>query len=407
MKKLFAIHYLLFAIRYLVLTIAYCLLPIAYLQAYSYLGSSAALGDMSVGQGLRSAAMGGAGIGGSDEPSTLLHNPATMNFLERRQISAGFGFVPFTERVSTSDKRTYYNESTNFQINNFAAVLPFREGMFAVGFAYAPLYDYNYKHTQNIFSQAAPATKIGYKELDASGGIHAMSPAVSVKLGDLFSLGLSYNIIGGTLKRKTHEIDTTGTSAVIKYSTSITANVSGGNINFGLVFTGVGPLRIGLNYYGQSSVNLKEKNETTNVTTDRKIALPGYIGFGVAWDFGGMRNTKLAFDVLPIPYSGAKVDDVKIGLSDITVLKMGVEHFVQEDIPFRFGFYSLPFYADRKIELVAFTLGVGYKLSENVFFDIMGEYGKRNFFGDNLFFDSKTSVDESFKKLMFGANYKW
>lgn len=368
--------------------------------SYSYLGALNG-GDMVVGTGLRSYSMGGAGIGGSDEPATLLYNPATMNYLEQRQLALGFAYNPMTERVVTGDKRVYYNEPASFGINNFAVVVPAQNNRFAFGFAYAPAYDSNYSHKQILYSPSAPATRIGYREFVSAGTINSMTPAVSMKLSEKFAVGFSYNMISGAQSYSRREIDTSGVTDIIVLSSEAAVTTTGSRLDFGVIFTGLNPLRIGLTYFGAASLTQK------TASAESQVEMPSYVGLGVAWDFGGRYNTKLAFDLLPMPLTAVKFNKAPAGWDDITVLKIGFEHWVREDVPFRLGFYSLPFYAEKKIELTAFTFGSAYKLSDGISLDFTGEYGKRNFIGDSNYFDSKTTIDETFKKLAFGANYRW
>jgi len=359
------------------------------------------IGDQVIGWGLRSYGMGGAGVAGSEEAATILNNPATMNFVEQKQAAIGFAYTPFTERVVTSDNKTYYNDASYFSINNFAFVIPTKDSRFAFGLAYAPFYDYNYSHRQNLYSVTAPSTKTGYKEIQATGSAPMIAPGVSVLFGESFSVGISYGMLSGAYTYKQKEIDTTTTPATIVSDASSDVTISGGMINLGAVYSAK-PVRFGLYYAGASSVKLK-----SSLGTEATLEIPSYIALGLAWDFGGRYNTKLAVDILPIGYSGATSGGNSLGWSDITVIKIGVEHMISEDFPIRYGYYCLPYYGDKKIDLVAFTLGLGYKVSDRFYLDLAGEYGKRNFVGDNNFFTTKDTIDESFKKILFGANYKW
>jgi len=369
------------------------------LFAFSYLGTRA-IGDQIVGWGLRSYGMGGAGVAGSEESATILHNPAGMNFLEQKQVALGFCYAPLTERVVTSDNKTYYNDASYFSINNFAFVIPTKDSRFAFGLAYAPMYDYNYSHRQNLYSATTPSVKTGYKEISASGIAPVIAPAVSILFGESFSVGLSYGMLSGSFNYKQKEIDSTTIPATIVSETSTDVTVSGSMFNLGAVYSAK-PIRLGLYYAGSSSIKLKSSS------VEATFEMPSYIALGLGWDFGGRYNTKLAVDVIPMGYSGAKLNGNSLGWSDITVIKIGVEHMLSEDFPIRYGYYCLPYYGDKKIDLVAFTLGVGYKISERVYLDLSGEYGKRNYVGDNNFFTSKETIDESFKKVLFGFNYKW
>ncbi|MDI6757376.1 MAG: hypothetical protein QME32_05075, partial [Endomicrobiia bacterium] len=278
-------------------------------HAYTYLGA-ARMGDMVVGSGLRSYAMGGTGIGGSDEAATILYNPATMNWAGPKQMTLAFAYAPVTERTVTSDKKSYYNENASFALNNFAIIIPTPDGRFGFGLAYAPLNDYNYRHKQILYSITSPATRTGYKEVVSAGAINRITPAVSFKFIDQFSVGLSYSMLSGSLDYSQKEISSSGGTDTIVTSLSSNRSVSGSRLDFGAVYSGLAPLRLGVAYYGATTLTMKSGSVEANMD------MPAYIGLGVAWDFGGRYNTKLAFDFTPIPFSSAKINSAPSGLSD-------------------------------------------------------------------------------------------
>lgn len=403
----FIVHNFSWFIMFLIFTINYELRTMNCLYAFTYPDSVRGLGDMVEGCGARSLSMGSTGITSSDEPSTIIINPAGLSTIDSKMFSFGFGLVPVTERVNTTSKNApFYNSQSYFHFNNIALVYPL--GSVQFGFGFFPVSDFQYKHKMNVYSGGKLAS---FDEITSEGTVYTITPACSLKYS-VFSLGLSYNSISGKQVIKYKE--------VIYYSTytqtttdKITSDIPGGQMNIGtIVFLGQN-MRLGLNYKPSFESKVKTKYDENGVksSTDTKLTYPSEMGFGLGYFFGSQGENKLLVDFLVKNWAELRVWGKKVaGVRNFTELHIGAEHSISQDVLIRYGFYYQPYYAAKEFEKVFFTAGVGLGISTVLSVDIAGEYGKRDYrFIDDQerFWDSDQRIDETIKRVVVQGKLKW
>ncbi|MCD4820463.1 MAG: hypothetical protein K8S23_17425 [Candidatus Cloacimonetes bacterium] len=191
-------------------------------------------------------------------------------------------------------------------------------------------------------------------------------------------------------------------------------------------------------YCYEGDLVVTDSSATFTVTDSTMLAdfkTPTRIKFGLFYQPQNIMLTKFYIDVEYV-----KWEDVNSFYENEFNYYVGVEHQVNNKIPFRFGFkyetnyylthrfidlYSISF-AD-KITMPTFTIGTGFTFLNNLIFDISAEIGHRRYETLDLFMDSYYShhslwstiepkdrgwenpdtVEETLLKIKAGLSFNW
>ncbi|HRY29789.1 MAG TPA: hypothetical protein P5079_07095 [Elusimicrobiota bacterium] len=419
----------------LVLTMTAALSGAGRLWGETYLGVRE-FGDAVCGAGARSVAMGSTGLARARQAAVFRMNPAVLNDLEKREISVTPGPVFVTEKFVEASSETRFRNQEELQINEVTVALPLKSNRlwFAVGAS--PAYDFNYEEAYTLYSSTgSPSSDIRLKD---SGVLWAVTPAISVGLSDTFSLGVAYDFWTGQEKLGVTRFQYNAAYAVDSHEK---ADYSGGaarvgfrwkasdKFSFGAMYQPSGKLTRDFDFINSTA---PEKNRSGSDTWD----MPAQWGFGISYFLEGEHATEAVMEVRQTLWGAVKVDGQKVNklaatkpifqetsgymfsgagavplaprsYSDVTEIRVGVEHTLTEQWQIRFGFHHLPYFADRTVEATYFTGGAGFQPNESWAWSLAGEFGKRDFKGENLFFDVTRRVDETFRRFLLTGSFRW
>ncbi len=157
------------------------------------------------GNGARPAGFGYAFTGVADDASAISWNPAGLTQLYQMEASvvgrlgAGNGSVDGFSDIGIN--KWDVDVVSKFQLNFLSFVVPFSVGDFNVvgGVAIRRLYDFNSEVTQTIETDGMFLSYFDNVIKDnVNGGINAIAPAIGVQINDMFSVGITANILTGT-----------------------------------------------------------------------------------------------------------------------------------------------------------------------------------------------------------------
>ncbi|HOW28168.1 MAG TPA: outer membrane protein transport protein [Elusimicrobiota bacterium] len=408
--------------------------PVA-VEAETYLGVRE-LGDPVVGVGARSLSMGGTGVARGGRACTLAINPAVMNDFDRSRLSMSAGPVFMTEKAAETASTTRFRNSNYLEINELGAAFPLGESRFRFGLALTPITDFHYKMTSSIYAASGAPTKT--TELKDSGVVWALSPAISFGFGDNFSLGLSYNYWTGS---EDASVNLKSVSSGVLWDISESATYGGSALRLGFRLKASERFQWG-GYYQPSSKmtrNYSFTNSTAtamNKSSQDTFDFPSSVGIGFSCYVPSEHNTEFSMEIHQSKWSQVKVNGAPVNTvsaikpifqevanqspnllgygnatprnyRDVTEVRAGIEHELAPQMFLRYGFHYLPCYSDQTIEATYFTVGFGTQISEKVGWDLAGEFGKRDYTGDNLYYSATKRVDESHRKILLSGFVKW
>ena len=151
------------------------------------------------GNGARAAGLGYAFTAIADDPTAISWNPAGLTQIYGMEASVigrlGFGSGEITGFEDLGIDSWDVDLSSNFQLNFASFIVPFNVGNLNVvgGIAYRRMYDFSSEitYTQNTFLGK-------FEQYDKiAGGINAISPSIGVQLNEMFSVGMTVNILTG------------------------------------------------------------------------------------------------------------------------------------------------------------------------------------------------------------------
>ncbi|MFH1540972.1 MAG: hypothetical protein ABID79_03865 [Elusimicrobiota bacterium] len=372
-------------------------------------GYQRGLGDIANGFGARSLSMGSTGITSSDEPSTLLLNPAGLSTLDLKMLSFGFGLANVTERVDTiSQDIPFYNFQNYFHFNNIAITYPLSNIHF--GFGFFPVSNFQYKHKKYYYSNGKAT---GFKKIISEGIVYSVTPAISFKT-NFIAVGFVYNsYLGDTAFEIKDVIYATKFIPEISTKTVLGSNFSGGQISVGSIIFIKQNARLGFVFKPSFNINNKYETIGSTIATTGKIKYnyPFEIDIGLAYFFDNKSKNKVLIDFLIKKLASFEVGGEKISeFRNFSELHVGVEHGISQNFLLRYGFYYQPYYAAKEFEKVFITAGCGFNLSTILSIDVAGEYGKRDYRfidSEEKFWDVDQRIDESIKRIVVQGKIKW
>lgn len=266
--------------------------------------------------GARSLGIGGAGIGYADDYSSLFVNPANLASLRTHEFSAGLSNLQYSNKATLFANETP-SDLASTTLNNLGVVyaVPTVRGSLTFAIGYARVANYTTKalfsgfNAQNsIVPSLAPVTNIGSMSaasraefLDSNipfqiyladtsagalfpvvtdsvlqaadviegGGLNAWSAGGAVDIAQNLSVGMAINFITGTYtyERTYEESDSKDVYRYappydfdfFRFQNTISSDISGYNVLFGLTFREKGLYRLGMTVRTPTMLDIKEE----------------------------------------------------------------------------------------------------------------------------------------------------
>ncbi len=375
-----------------------------YSYAISYLGINGPVDAVGY-YGVRSFGMGCTGIASGDDYSGIMGNPATLYNLKDVIAGIGIRMIHNSEHIMDFESSVYYDSS--FSQIKFSTVYITGQAFdyLSFGISMSPVYDMNYSSEHYI--PETSSAKYGVKSITSSGGINSYNGAISINIPDLFSIGFGMGILNGSktlIQKISYDNNTYGTSS----ETTSELSYSGFRINFGAYVPITRQFSLGAKM--DLGYDVTEKDDTS----ENVYSIPMSMGAGFVYKNFIRYDTQFAFDIIYTSWENYKVKYgtasafVPNGVHNTVEYRMGVEHLVgkskRTSIPVRLGYYYKPYPLNQAYDISAVTVGFGvpyWPLMMNVSMD----YGKRQFRGDNSFFNVDKLVEETLVNVELTIDY--
>jgi len=345
------------------------------------------------GNGARAAGMGYAFTGLADDATAISWNSAglTQLYSPEASVIARFGWGSLTPDYQ--DVSIDVTSGSSFQLNFASLAIPFQAGNLNVvgGVAYRRVYDFTSKYT----IKASFMDNTSEIELDNSGGIDAITPAVGIQFNEMISAGVAANIIMGS----TDYNQTSKFNGQVQDEYSQSEDYSGLGFDIGVLVKPSPQFQLGANLQLPTNVTFKTKMEGFD-EYEYILKVPFFFSIGAA--FRASDNVTLAADYRSRPWSNAKQEsdgeEYDLEVENANSFHVGLEYLAQAGdnvMPLRIGFYTVPTpgtdYNDDQIVFNAATAGLGLILG-NIILDGSFEYMFGTYVGDE---DNGQDIDFS------------
>lgn len=324
----------------LIIAILVCSLQISF-------GQSSYTEYVQNGNGARAAGMGYAFTGLADDATAISWNSAglTQLYSPEASVIARFGWGSTTPEFSDPSYTVDVTSGSKFQLNFASLAVPFNAGNLNVvgGVAYRRIYDFTMKNTVKI---GLPDFNYeGTLETDNSGGVDAISPAVGIQFNEMFSAGVTANILMGSTDYKDSYME--NMDLLGSYEDKYSEEYSGVGFDIGILVKASPQFQLGANLNLPASVNITEKYPGYS-DYEYKLKVPFFYSIGAA--YRASDNVTIAADYHARPWSNAKVESDGeeydlTGVENANSFHAGIEYLAQAGdnvMPLRIGFYTVP-----------------------------------------------------------------
>lgn len=302
------------------------------------------------GNGARSAGLGYAFTGVADDASAISWNPAGLVQLYQMEasvvgrMSAASGTVDGLQDAGITGWDV--QAQSKFQFNFASFVVPLSLGDFQIvgGVAFRRMFDFTQEITQTITTDG-----FGYNFLeqvrynDTAGGINAIAPSLGIKINDMFSVGVTANILTGS-EEGSSSVENDG---LLDSESSYAIDYSGLIIDVGVLARLSEMISVGATI----SLPHERKYTFTDVNgvdprLEGTLSAPLFYRVGV-----GVRPTDkllLAADYNSRPISKVKLENgntlADFDVPDVNSFHIGLEYLLGSEtiIPIRLGYYTNP-----------------------------------------------------------------
>jgi len=410
---------------YIVILIAALFMP-ANLFAYTYLGAVEGVGDPVVSVTADTLAMGNTSIASVNGAEAVFYNPSNMLRDNRGSLSLGFGAAPMKETIENSDF-TNYSSANYFQFSGFAGVYPVSPQM-RIGIGYRPVFDFNYEHDRKVYSGGIQ--KASYDFL-RQGSLNTTSISFAAQILPQLNLGLNFNILNGGYEGSSKDIAVESTKTEYDSNSDLSGSSFKVGLNWEVVrekFTAGLTWQPGYKVKSSWSSSVSTYMWTGNAFASSpssesetegeiKYSYPAETGIGFRYEFFEKEISAITFDFVVTNWSNFSYKEKKDTTSsaydknydpkyrDTTRISLGIEHLIGRSTLLRYGFTHMPHYSRTSADLTMFTAGVGFPVTNTLNMNIGGAYGKRTFYGENVYFTEDEMVDERVANLL--VSVKW
>jgi hypothetical protein len=320
------------------------------------------------GAGARAEGFGGAYIGLADDATAVVWNPAGLSQLEKPEASIVTRFVSNTSdyKYANNSSLDYSETQGNFSLNFLSFALPISSSnKMVLAVALQRQLDFN----GNLTEQYESGGYTFINSVNSSGKVNTITPAISMKLGALFSVGLSANFWVGNLDYKTQfkvlnsgrdinefKIDYSGFNLVIGGLVDFENQQNGAPLKIGVA------LRTPFTLKGNGTIN--QDYQVTDVGTrsldaTQEISMPVMFGLGASYRIGdnftlaadmeirnyGDKKIKNAISSRLFNISGTSEQNISESGANLNEVRLGAEYLIvlaHSVIPLRLGFKSVP-----------------------------------------------------------------
>ncbi len=319
-------------------------------------------------------------------------NPSLIN---GNRFSINVSFLPNNEKIISEKEITYYNSDVYFQVLSFSFSYKLNK-RFDIGYAFYPFSIFSYKATKYLFNE--DLEKIGGYTLERIGDINTNLFGVKYTLNKIVDLGFGYkNYTGKKKEKETYFLySSSSTSTVINEEFKGDNFVVGGYLKVGL-------FRIGFSLDMPLNIELKKSNMKWLFPVSYHFGF-GYI-YKKPYSFVGCQIDNHNWDNFKI-YDGDTGDTIKPNYYTSYKVGFGLEHLINKNTVFRYGVWNEPFYEDKSIQNVGISVGFGF-LIKRIFCDISYQWKRRNYYGDNAFFNDAHWIDETINDITIGMRYNF
>lgn len=330
----------------------------------------------------RAIGMGGACIALYDGVNTSLLNPSSSAQLSTTLFTVTY--LRYQTRYSLEGAETAVVEH-NLPNLSFTAFIP--KLKIPITISYHSNYDWGFKVTQPLI---VDGVEVGKESGIGKGSVNSFSVGVARPLWDWFSLGLQLDYYFGDPKeawvKDFDDESYTDVRDVLDHS------MHGPSFTVGATSHWNSGLDIGWFYHYKAKLNTQDtvtSNGDEISKEEYSITYPSKLGFGLAYRPYSWITTTL--DAIFTKWSDFQKNGKGADFRNTTEFHFGVELVPSSNpkafklfrLPYRFGFYYIPWYASdpqggRYNELGA-TFGLGYLFgaSDNSRVDVAFEFGRR------------------------------
>lgn len=389
-------------------------------------------------QGQKALGMGHTGVAMTDSSESVFFNPAAMTFLEKDlDITAGTTLIKSVTKYQshTANVSAETDNPIGTPSNFYIAQRHDEKLSYGLGL-YTP-----YGNVVEWEKDWAGSHLVNDIELKAI----YIQPTISYKLSDTYSVGFGPTIVNGLVEfnrnLSTSLVDANGDRSNVTLKAS---GVTAIGYNVGFLAKPSNDLSIGISY--RSKVVLKARDESADfenipvslqgvyfdTTFNADLVLPAELTVGISYDLSV--DTVLAVDINRTYWSAYHNLDVQFNngagtslnprnYNDANVLRLGVQHTMNDDLILRAGVYfdNSPigdgYYTPEtaRADSTGITAGASYKVSKQMeldfsflqlmFDEFNGSYDHYDQSGTLISFsgDYKSSATA----MGFGLNYKY
>jgi hypothetical protein len=387
--------------------------------AFTYLGSARGVGDPVTAVSSRVLGMGGSALAAAVGPEAIFYNPANIMWETSLSYTGTLDFTNLRETVEETGSPTRYTSGYFLNIGSLAAYYPFKSG-WALAAGYRPLFNFDYGHSRKMFSAGIETRS---RDHDNSGGIGLYNISAAANISRILKVGADWGMIrGGSLRESTSIVSDTS-----KTVSEIESSYSGSRYGLGAGIEIVKEICfVGARW--TSAYMIKDKwgsadrvsSWTSGAWSSPAISskkgrleysFPAEAGIGILYNFFQREQSSIAVDIVKTFWGNFEYEEKKDTSSagygtvqeplyrNTVRLSVGVEHRVAMKLFLRYGFIHMPYYGNSSSDTTMLTAGVGFPSGINNFIDLAAAYGRRSFFGENVFFTDDEAVDERIFRL--------
>jgi hypothetical protein len=375
-------------------------------QPIDLTGSKLQYGSLITIYDARSLALGGTGIAGAHALHAAGRNPALLTTMEEQiaVFGAGMitryeedraypyydnfgGFVDFGSYVYNSAWYGNFAWAANINLADLTGI------NLTAGLSSNPVLGFDYEYLEEVRTTGFTDEILAYNKIVSEGGFREYSVAAGIGLFSGFSVGAKAGFITGTVDQKAEifpvsdnlaDIAQLETSAISLAKMPLRTEIGlhfQVDPQFGIgAFAGL-PFTVetenhyqlqtndpdlprildpGLRMAPDFSAGTAGYDSTGESRESRTVKYPLRLGAGLEYRFTNILEARISADFEYVFWSDMTDNwSPGLSLSDIYIIKLGIEHIFFDQMPFRVGFNYQPLKESKNYTRSIFTLGIG------------------------------------------------
>ena len=376
-------------------------------------------------------------FGKLENPGTTLEKQGLslqLSFLmhryhEDRTLPMYNGFDAYTSNATYASNLNYFGNVAIGVIYNMKQINLANFSLnFLGGLIYSPYIDLNANYEEEVRNNDnsnydSYPDIIAHNYIESEGGIESINLLLHTQINEKTSFGINIRkFIGKSDYEKRIEwsdFANTQVDSLPIYNTQCHRKFDGIGFNTGFLYQFSKRLEIGISFSNsvdfevQGNINDLALNKSVRYYLGTKIGeeyiikdsvmydkfiTPSSFGIGIKYKPRNIMKTEFSFQVKVVNWN-----DVSKIYDPVLDFYLGVEHCLENKLPFRFGLkYETNYYLieyngfveSNKLTSPAFTFGTGYEIYENFYLDFSGELGMRKYDSIDMFGDSIYNYEE-------------